>query len=103
MTWIPGGGWPILAGSARVGFFSRPFSIFWLTAGCPRFVVGTWVLGLTFEVKQAFGLLFYILNRMNLPPVSADFGVVSRDAYHCNGLTDLRHTARHFGYALGHN
>src|SRR5580692_5668496 len=49
------------------------------------------------------GLLFYFFNGMNLPPVSADFGVVSGDSFHCDGLTDWGHVARKPGYALGHN
>ena len=49
------------------------------------------------------GLLFYFFNGMNLPPVSADVGVVSGNALHGNGPTDLRYIARNLGYALGHN
>lgn len=35
-------------------------------------------------------LFFYFFNGMNLPPVSANLGVVSGDALHGYGLTDLR-------------
>src|SRR6266481_4360988 len=48
-------------------------------------------------------LLFYFFDRMNLPPVSADLGVVSSDSFHCDWLADWRQIARKPGYAFGNN
>src|SRR3974390_1831299 len=45
-------------------------------------------------------LFFYLFYGMNLPPVSADLGVVLGDAFYSDGLADSRDIAGKFGYAL---
>jgi len=50
---------------------------------------------------QIFGLFFYFFDRMNLPPMSADFGVVAGDSFYGDGLANWGQIARKPGNAFG--
>src|SRR5580704_4132554 len=63
--------------------------------GLPAEISGvTWV-------DYLFGLLLYFLDGVDLPPVGADLGVVTGDAFHGDGLANLRHVAGNLGNAFG--
>src|SRR6202140_2497526 len=48
-------------------------------------------------------LFFYLLNRIDLPPVSPHFGFISGDPLDGDRLSDLRYLARNLRDALGHD
>src|ERR1700731_4456787 len=48
-------------------------------------------------------LFFYLLHRINLPPVSPHFGFISGDPLNGDRLSDLGYLARNLRYALRHD
>src|ERR1700730_5359334 len=48
-------------------------------------------------------LFFYLLHRINLPPVSSHFGFISSDPLNGDRLPDLRYLAWNLRYALRHD
>ena len=54
-------------------------------------------------MSNGFELFFYLLNGINLPPVSPDFGIISGDALNCDRFSDLRYFAWNLRYAFGHD
>ena len=48
-------------------------------------------------------LFFYLLHRINLPPVSPHFGFISGDPLNGDRLSDLRYLAWNLRYALRHD
>src|SRR5213079_2538154 len=53
--------------------------------------------------SEGCGLFFYLLNRINLPPVSPHFCFISGDPLNCDRLSDLRYLAWNLRYALRHD
>src|SRR5467141_4396059 len=54
-------------------------------------------------MSEGLRLFFYLLYRINLPPVSPHFGFISGDPLDCDWLSDLRYLAWNLRYALRHD